>query len=425
MMALTVFYSWQSDRPKRLNQDFIEAALKGALEQINAPSEVFKPLREEVVLDRDTLDLPGTPEIVKAIFDKIDGCDVFVPDLTFVAVTDAGRLTSNPNVLIEYGWARHSARGLERIVPVMNAAFGGPGERAKNLPFDMSHVTHPLLYTLREDSSDADRSAAQRGLTRELAKAIRTVLESAPIEAAAGPEFEAVPPTYDKAVFFQHGEVLARRDDQAYSVPLEGPKMFLRLIPTASTTEEISPTKALKMAREGSLLPFRSVGVVSGTHYDRNKHGALAFTDEAGIVECSQLLYDRELWGINCRLRDCQVRNEKYLPVGFEATFASNLGDYLRFARDKLELRVPLRFIAGITGAKGLCIAVPPEQRSPYTSEFVGETIEPDVEFDGRIDDWNISPLEALTPFFEKVWDAFGLERSNFANWWQPYHSQA
>ena len=58
-------------------------ALQRALKQINADAEaVNSPRGSEVVLDKDTSGVPGTPPIVETIFKKIDQCPVFVPDLT-------------------------------------------------------------------------------------------------------------------------------------------------------------------------------------------------------------------------------------------------------------------------------------------------------------------------------------------------------
>jgi hypothetical protein len=48
-------------------------ALQRALKQINADAEVVNsPRGSEVVLDKDTSGVPGTPPIVETIFKKID-----------------------------------------------------------------------------------------------------------------------------------------------------------------------------------------------------------------------------------------------------------------------------------------------------------------------------------------------------------------
>jgi len=136
VMPKTVFYSWQSDRPTGVCRNFIESALEKALKEINSDLKVEDADRNEstdpVTLDRDTKNVPGTPPIVATIFEKINVASAFVADLTFVAERPNGEPISNPNVLIEYGWAM---KGLThaRFVPVLNTAYGNPA--TKPLPF--------------------------------------------------------------------------------------------------------------------------------------------------------------------------------------------------------------------------------------------------------------------------------------------------
>jgi hypothetical protein len=61
------------------------------------------------------------------------GGDIFIPDVSFVARTEAGKFIPNPNVMTEYGYALH-AKPYSAMMPVMNIAFGPPEE----LPFDMA-----------------------------------------------------------------------------------------------------------------------------------------------------------------------------------------------------------------------------------------------------------------------------------------------
>jgi hypothetical protein len=86
-----------------------------------------------------------------------------VPDLTFVAETDAGKLTPNPNVMVEYGYALH-ALTFEAMMPVMNTHYGVPTE----LPFDLGHVRHPTQYELPPGSPDGVRRATRATLSEKL-----------------------------------------------------------------------------------------------------------------------------------------------------------------------------------------------------------------------------------------------------------------
>jgi len=89
-----IFYSWQSDLPNKTNRGFIEQALKNAVEAIRDDDSV----QIEPVFDRDTKDIPGSPDIAKTIFDKIRRAQVFVCDVSIIN-RESTRLTPNPNVL--------------------------------------------------------------------------------------------------------------------------------------------------------------------------------------------------------------------------------------------------------------------------------------------------------------------------------------
>src|SRR5208337_1262194 len=117
-MAITIFYSWQSDLANKLNRTFIEKALEKAIKRIGKDMEIQEALRDEgMQLDKDTKGVPGTPPIFEVILNKISKCGVFVPDITFVGKSYGGRLLPNPNVLLEYGWALREL-SYSRIISV-------------------------------------------------------------------------------------------------------------------------------------------------------------------------------------------------------------------------------------------------------------------------------------------------------------------
>ena len=64
----TIFYSWQSDLPNNLNRGFIGDSLSRAVKTLSADDGLVV----EPVVDRDTLSVPGAPDIAVTIFDKID-----------------------------------------------------------------------------------------------------------------------------------------------------------------------------------------------------------------------------------------------------------------------------------------------------------------------------------------------------------------
>lgn len=100
-MKRSIFYSWQSDLEGAGNRNLIEDALKRALKSIRRDeSETVEP-----VLDRDTAGLSGAPSISESILAKISLADVFVADVSIINKGSTRRLISNPNVLIELGYA--------------------------------------------------------------------------------------------------------------------------------------------------------------------------------------------------------------------------------------------------------------------------------------------------------------------------------
>ena len=121
------------------------------------------------------------------------------------------------------------------------------------------------------------------------------------------------------------------------------------------------------------------------------------------IEGMTQLLRNRELWGISCELP------ERNLPsVAYEDAFVRALASYLKFAKEKLQLELPLKVRAGFTGIEGFRMAV--------RIGVAGETVEPDIVGEIVVEDWNTPPKEILLPFFKQVWEAFGLERPDSPN---------
>lgn len=131
----TIFYSWQSE--DRRTKNFIDKALKGAIEDISKKGAFNTPL----TLDRDTKDVIGSPHIVKTILSKIDACEVFVADISIIDTAEgSGRKLVNQNVMFELGYAMAKHSEL-RIVSLFNKDLGD----IKDIPFDISHHrAHPF-----------------------------------------------------------------------------------------------------------------------------------------------------------------------------------------------------------------------------------------------------------------------------------------
>lgn len=165
---IIVFYAWQSDQPTKVNRSFIRRALDEAADRITGDVSIGV----EVLIDADTEGVVGTPPVTETILGKIAAADVFVPDLSFVAETDAGKLLPNPNVMIEYGYALH-ALTFKAMMPVMNTHFGPP----ESLPFDMGHVRHPTQYDAPPEISDGERRERRGKLSQTLETILRLMIQ--------------------------------------------------------------------------------------------------------------------------------------------------------------------------------------------------------------------------------------------------------
>lgn len=174
MAELTVFYSWQSDIARRLSRDIIHRAATRAIERIKVDAAVEDSPR----LDHDTQEVSGAPEIASTIFRKIDQCGIFLADLSFVGSTNPSdpnkrkKQIPNPNVLLELGYAVGKI-GWDRVILVMNTAFGSPDE----LIFDLRHRRFPISFKFgTSDTRDAEVVCS--ALSEKIEEAIRASIQS-------------------------------------------------------------------------------------------------------------------------------------------------------------------------------------------------------------------------------------------------------
>ena len=163
--VVKIFYSWQSDLPNSTNRGFIQRALERAAQSIgNDPAIAVEP-----VVDRDTTGVPGSPDIVDTIFEKIDSCQVFVCDVSIINPNDSQRPTPNPNVLLELGFALKRL-GWSYIIMIFNSSFS-PIER---LPFDL-RTKRVTVYSVQEN--DPDKADKRQQLESQLVTALQQILQ--------------------------------------------------------------------------------------------------------------------------------------------------------------------------------------------------------------------------------------------------------
>ena len=165
-----VFYSWQSDLPNATNRGFIERALENACKAIQASL----PHAIGPIIDCDTKGVPGSPEIARTIFGKIDQAQVVVCDVSIINSAclkheQPSRATPNPNVLIELGYAWKALED-KCVILVMNVAYGG----LELLPFDL-RTRRTIAYSASADASN--RQQERKRLEGIFADALRMVGE--------------------------------------------------------------------------------------------------------------------------------------------------------------------------------------------------------------------------------------------------------
>lgn len=170
-MAFKIFYSWQSDLPGETNHLFIQNALNVSVSQLATGDISIDP-----VIDRDVLGLSGSPDINRAILDKIALADAFVADVSIVGAMEMPaskkmRHFPNPNVLVELGYALR-AIGERRVILVMNTAFGVPD----SLPFDL-RSKRALGYDLRSAIAVSVNLKERFRFGKVLTQAIQDVMQ--------------------------------------------------------------------------------------------------------------------------------------------------------------------------------------------------------------------------------------------------------
>ena len=182
----TVFYSWQSDLPE--TRGVIQWALTKATKRLNRDLDLDEPLR----VDQDTEGVAGWPDITSALFDKIDQCEVCVADITPINGPESEfRITPNPNVLLELGYALGTGFGRTRIICVINTHYLPDGDLGK-LPFDL-RGSRPVQFTLQDPTDrgvesgqeDPTRAAARADLAAKLERALAAVMEALEAERLA------------------------------------------------------------------------------------------------------------------------------------------------------------------------------------------------------------------------------------------------
>ena len=445
-MPDTIFYSWQSDRPNRTNRNFIEGALAQAIRRLGRTDNELYASPRDLALDKDTKGVPGSPPVADTIFRKIEECAVFIPDLTFCGQTDRGRPIPNANVLIEHGWAL-AKLGRERIVAVMNDAYGEPTETS--LPFHLRHTRWPHRFTLGPNADTAERSRVRQELVRHFERAIAEALAASP---QARPSFMPLEAKSRMSSFLDDGEILGvlpsaeSHPETTEILWHDGPQSFLRIIPDIPVGP-LSVPDIDKMLDNMPLKPFWSPQE-KRQWLMGNRWGVVVFEsggpDRIAADYIVQITKQGEIWGIDnywlqsrrvahetetlARLGHHDLRPQENVVRFFENEFARALGEYLQFTKERLNVTSPVNVMAGFTGIQGFETYFPPPHPHMEPHHRVGCAASPDIfsmiqgvslepEADLQLqfqedyvlqnDPYFRHAYKALIPFFIQVWDEF------------------
>jgi hypothetical protein len=143
-MKLNILYSWQSDLPNNKNRTFIEQCIIKSCKNVSDKiSEI-----SAISIESDSRGESGTPDLIDAIFSKIDICDIFICDISIINSGSDKRKVPNPNVLIELGYAAKRL-GWNNIICLFNKEFAN----VEDLPFDI-RSRKPLIYNTYEGISN-------------------------------------------------------------------------------------------------------------------------------------------------------------------------------------------------------------------------------------------------------------------------------
>jgi hypothetical protein len=396
---MKIFWAWQSDTPGNIGRHFVRDALNLAIEDLRAEVSIEEPEREALHLDHDRKDVPGSPDLVRTILEKIDNSVVFIADVTPVGKTEAEKPLMNPNVAIELGYAL-SRLGDGGVLMALNQAYGD----RESLPFDLRHKAGPILYSLAEGSRSDSRKSVQRQLVGSFKAAIRaclTTLEMRPIRE----EHQEIPAVENPAQYFRTGDTLAVRGSESL-VYGKVPLLYLRVIPT-SASQILRNAEVKDIVRTLKAKPLEQ-DVAIGAQGVLNDYGGITYSgipreDGTLLWSSTQVFRNRELWGISSMFLFGAIIPMKSTEITIERGFRH----YLRVARAQLCLNCPLLVEAGIARARGL--RFDPEGMRGWTW---GPIHAPDISCRVRIESFEESEIiRVLLEIFGDFFDAVGEPR--------------
>lgn len=225
---MKIFWSWQSDIDGKISRHFIKDCLTESIEEIG--NEIL--LDERLEIDHDTKGVLGSPSITDTILQKITESNLFIGDVTPIALAENGKKVMNPNVAIEMGYAI-SEKGDTNIITIMNTAFG---KLPDDLPFDLRHKRGAITYFLKNQASKEQILDEKKKLIKIFKEVIKGYLSINPIKDLENAfNFDLNGP----GVFFDLEKPLLRMSKDGWSVvqdkeimvKMENSYLYVKVIP--------------------------------------------------------------------------------------------------------------------------------------------------------------------------------------------------
>lgn len=182
-----IFYSWQDNLPHKTNRKFIEKLLEDVISEFN------EEVQQKLILDQATRELPGIPDIVKSILQKIDESNIFIADITTVCKDEKERNFPNSNVMLELGYAINCL-GSENVICLFNSAYGD----VDKLPFDIKQKRITTFH-LPKKHTPKEKAKQESKIKDTLKYAFRLVLTH---QNKRNTIFEIFKPKIDQIIFY-------------------------------------------------------------------------------------------------------------------------------------------------------------------------------------------------------------------------------
>jgi hypothetical protein len=351
---MKTFWSWQSDTPGKIGRHFVREALEEAINDLRQPPDVEEPTaqarREELHLDHDRKGVPGSPDLARVIFDKIEASAVFIADVTSVGAThDGSKKLINSNVAIEYGHA-HGKLGDTKILMVQNLHYG----TRDDLPFDLKHKAGPIQFRLAPSASKKDIADEKKRLKDQFVIALRPYLTTS---AASHAPFAEAPPAGSPAIFFVPSDILyvvSPGNEDEINYQFNEPNVFyLRLLPGAA----LPP---FKLTAVMDIASQHRPDVLSSSNFagflGRNKFGPVA-CEISGTNptprSLTQVFPSGEIWGISTHFF-VPYRGEIVIPtVSLENIYRRVLSNYCSIMSAGFGIQPPYTVEFGAVGIQG------------------------------------------------------------------------